>query len=197
LKSDSLNSAAQEVLDKLVPVVEEVETMDGRWFSLRVHPYRTTENLIAGVVMSFVDINRQMQLQEEQGKIIDTMRESVLVLDPDLRITSANLAFYRIFQMSAAEAEGKHIRDVNKCLDIPQLGSLAVIEKEENKRIENLEIDCDLSNGRMHRLRLNGYLLHVSSAPGQKVLLVMEEIDACPGKPSSGKNSKGKPTNKK
>jgi len=39
-------------------VEQEVQTTDGKWYSMRILPYRTQENSIAGVVVSFVDINR-------------------------------------------------------------------------------------------------------------------------------------------
>ncbi len=183
LKVDNLSAAAQSVLDRLVPLVREVETLDSRWYSLRIHPYRTTENLIAGIVMSLVDIDEQKRLQEEQRKIIDTLRESVLVLDTDLKITSANQAFYRIFQISAAEAEGRHIAEISKDLDIPQLRELARSARDTEARIEDLEIACRTPLAGYHRLRLNGYRLHISTTASQKVLLVMEDITQDKEKP--------------
>ncbi len=178
LKVDSLTAAAREVLDKLLPVHREVETLAGRWYSLRIHPYRTMENLIAGVVMSFVDINEQKQLQEEQRKIIDTIRESVLVLDTNMRVLSANRAFYGIFQLGAAETEGKQLVEISKDLDFPQLRELAKSARKEESRIENLVLDCRLPKTGRRRLRLNGYPLHVAATLSQKVLLIMEDITA-------------------
>ncbi len=195
LKVDDLSATAQSVLDKLVPLAREVETVDGRWYSLRVHPYRTAENLIAGVVMSCVDINEQKQLQEEQRKIIDTLKESVLVLDTNLKITSANQAFYRIFQLSSAEAEGRPLSEISKDLDIPQLRELARSARDTAARIEDLEIACHAPRAGHHRLRLNGYRLHISTAPSQKVLLIMEDIT--PGKEKPKKISSLQRTRRK
>ncbi len=176
LKIDRLNAAAHAVLNKLVPVVQDVETQDGRWYSLRVHPYRTTENLIAGAVMSFVDINEQKQLQEEQRKIIDTLRESVLVLDTNLKIASANEAFYHMFQMTAAQAEGKHVSEISKSLDIRQLHELVRGGGDADARIEGIKVECDIPGTGRRTLSLTARLLHMAAAPSQKVLLVMEEI---------------------
>ena len=35
----------------------EMQTKDGRWYLMRIMPYRTAENVIDGVVITFVDIN--------------------------------------------------------------------------------------------------------------------------------------------
>jgi two-component system CheB/CheR fusion protein len=50
---------AQAVLDKLVPVVREVKSESGRAYLRRVLPYRTADNRIDGVVVTFVDVTDQ------------------------------------------------------------------------------------------------------------------------------------------
>jgi two-component system CheB/CheR fusion protein len=47
---------AKEVLRTLVFVEKEVTTRDGRWFQVRIMPYRTLENRIDGVVITFSNI---------------------------------------------------------------------------------------------------------------------------------------------
>jgi two-component system CheB/CheR fusion protein len=60
LASDLLYPAlvtdAREVLRTLVFVEKQVATNDGRWFTVRIMPYRTMENRIDGVVITFADI---------------------------------------------------------------------------------------------------------------------------------------------
>src|SRR5690606_2376168 len=46
----------REVLRSLVQHVCQVPTRDGRWFAVRIMPYRTQDNRIDGVVITFVDI---------------------------------------------------------------------------------------------------------------------------------------------
>lgn len=74
LEADGLSEEGQKVLDTLVPISRELETKDGRFYSMRIHPYRTTENVIAGVVISFIDINSQKQLEEELKALRDTKK---------------------------------------------------------------------------------------------------------------------------
>jgi PAS domain S-box-containing protein len=54
------------VISKVVPKEMEVRDRDGRWFSLRLHPYRTSDNRIDGVIMALVDIEALKQVQELQ-----------------------------------------------------------------------------------------------------------------------------------
>lgn len=55
---------AARVLQQLVPVEREVAEQGGRFFLARLLPYRTTEDRIAGVVLTFVDVTERQQAQE-------------------------------------------------------------------------------------------------------------------------------------
>ncbi|MHB1456490.1 MAG: chemotaxis protein CheB [Armatimonadota bacterium] len=54
-----------EVLKTLVFKEEQVTTHDGRWFNVRIMPYRTLENKIDGVVITFVDITEMKKIDKE------------------------------------------------------------------------------------------------------------------------------------
>ena len=60
---DSLTADAQAVLDTLVAKELEVRAKDGRWYTLRLQPYRTQENVIEGAVLTFIDITEQKKAQ--------------------------------------------------------------------------------------------------------------------------------------
>ena len=51
------------MLQTLVFKERPVETVDGRWFSVRIMPYRTLDNRIDGVVITFVDITAAKTLE--------------------------------------------------------------------------------------------------------------------------------------
>jgi chemotaxis methyl-accepting protein methylase len=53
----------REVLRTLVFAEKEVATRDGRWFTVRTMPYRTLENVIDGVVITFSDITTSRNLE--------------------------------------------------------------------------------------------------------------------------------------
>jgi two-component system CheB/CheR fusion protein len=67
-----LPAESKEVLRTLVPIEKALATKDGRWFALRVMPYRTMDNRIDGVVITFTEITTVTKLEakvrEQVGK---------------------------------------------------------------------------------------------------------------------------------
>ena len=55
----------QQVLKNLVGVEKELAVRDGRWYMVRILPYRTLENSIDGIVMTFTDITASKTLEAE------------------------------------------------------------------------------------------------------------------------------------
>ena len=65
----TLLAEAEEVLRSLVFSEREVATGDGRWFQVKIMPYRTLDNVIDGVVITFNDVSRAKQLEAELRSI--------------------------------------------------------------------------------------------------------------------------------
>jgi two-component system CheB/CheR fusion protein len=51
------------VLTDLAPIRREVESRAGKWYDMRIRPYRTVEDKIDGVVITFVDISDRRQVE--------------------------------------------------------------------------------------------------------------------------------------
>ncbi|EMS79691.1 CheR family methyltransferase [Desulfotignum phosphitoxidans] len=62
---DSLVADAQAVLNTLVPKEVNIQTTVGKWYTMRIQPYRTLDNVIEGAVLTFVDISRIKQVEAE------------------------------------------------------------------------------------------------------------------------------------
>ncbi|MEI6423265.1 MAG: CheR family methyltransferase, partial [Lentisphaerota bacterium] len=60
---DRLVQDIQGVLDTLVPKEKEVQAKDGKWYNMRVTPYRTLNNVIEGAVITFADITEMKKTQ--------------------------------------------------------------------------------------------------------------------------------------
>jgi two-component system CheB/CheR fusion protein len=63
LRYPELPADAQEVLRTLVFIEKPIAATDGRWFSVRIMPYRTLDDRIDGVVITFVDITAAKKLE--------------------------------------------------------------------------------------------------------------------------------------
>jgi chemotaxis protein methyltransferase CheR/two-component system CheB/CheR fusion protein len=60
-----LQEDAKEVLRTLVFIEKQIQTRDGRYFKVRIMPYRTQDNVIAGVVITFIDITETKKLEAQ------------------------------------------------------------------------------------------------------------------------------------
>jgi chemotaxis methyl-accepting protein methylase len=64
-----LKDDAQAVLATLIFREKTVSTLDGRWYRVRIMPYRTQDNVINGVVITFIDITETKRLEGELRKL--------------------------------------------------------------------------------------------------------------------------------
>ena len=64
LEYPDVSADAAQVLQQLTPVERETRSTDGRYYLARLLPYRTSEDQIAGVVLTFVDITQRKQTEE-------------------------------------------------------------------------------------------------------------------------------------
>ncbi len=103
------------VLETLVPVEREIRTGDGRWFLSRLRPYRTDEDRIDGVVITFVDFTERKhteeafrQSEEKYRLLVEGVEEyAMLAMDPDRRLIAWNTGSEKVFGYSASEIIGQ------------------------------------------------------------------------------------------
>jgi two-component system CheB/CheR fusion protein len=67
---------AQEVLRTLVFIEKQIASRDDRWFLVRIMPYRTLENRIDGVVITFLDITKAKKLEARLRQDRDELKKS-------------------------------------------------------------------------------------------------------------------------
>ncbi|MGH8654992.1 MAG: PAS domain-containing protein, partial [Gammaproteobacteria bacterium] len=63
-REDDLVQAAAQVLEELTPHEKEIRTVEGRWYDRRILPYRTEDNWIGGVVVTFLDITDRKRSEQ-------------------------------------------------------------------------------------------------------------------------------------
>lgn len=73
LNYPKLKEDALEVLASLVFHEQQVSTQDGRWYRVRIMPYRTQDNVIDGVVITFIDITaiKQLEAKLRQREVVN------------------------------------------------------------------------------------------------------------------------------
>lgn len=128
LEYDHLVEDAGEALRTLSSKEVEIRTTDDTWYSMRVLPYRTIQNVIEGVVVTFVDISdrkhAEMALEETQRRYqgIGELFAGVWTSTPDGRMTYVSRRFLDMLDLTEKDCEGHRwikmmqIKKVNQLL---------------------------------------------------------------------------------
>ena len=110
-----LEGSINQLFETLRPVELEARRSDGLLYIVRFLPYRTTDDRIAGAVLTFIDITRR-EAAEAAGQrgeawarvIVESVREyAIITLDPSGRIDTWNPGAHLIFGWTAEEAIGQ------------------------------------------------------------------------------------------
>jgi two-component system CheB/CheR fusion protein len=181
LEGEDLLDAAHAVLDNLVPIEREVKTLNGNWYLARVQPYRTLENMIDGVVLTFTNITertRAIAIQEARllaEGIVDTVREPLLVLNDTLKVVTASRSFYQCFQMTAEETVGRPIYELgNGQWNIPALRDLLEAVLPHNQAFGNYPVEIDFPSIGRRKMLLNARSIISQTGEPQLILLAMD-----------------------
>ena len=132
LRYAELGDDARRVLERLMPIEREVSDAGGRWFLARLLPYRTLDDHIAGVVLTFVDISELRAAQEALGdsetrlrKVIENASEyAIFWTDAEGRVTGWNAGAERLLGYGAREVVGRPIdivyTDEDRAAGVPE-----------------------------------------------------------------------------
>jgi len=115
--------------------------------------------------------------QEYAEGIVETIREPLIVLTPDLRVVSANCSFYKTFRVASEETEGISIFDVdNHQWDIPALRELLEEIIPRNTHFDNFEVDHAFPRIGRKKMLLNARRIHREGKHTDRILLAFNDI---------------------
>ncbi|MEO8029961.1 MAG: PAS domain-containing protein, partial [Gemmatimonadota bacterium] len=157
---DRLVEDVQRVLDTLVPFEVEVQSKAGRWFLLRIRPYRTLENVIEGAVITFTDVTEMKQAQDESraharlATVVRDANDAIAVYDLDGRILAWNPGATRLYGWSETDALRMNVRELipvalreAALASVRQLSRAEVLEPYRTQRLtkDGRTIDVSLT----------------------------------------------------
>lgn len=166
-----------------MPCEREMCTVNGAHYLVRIQPYRTLDNVIEGVVLTFTDISKRVEAEaaarDAQGLaegIVDTVREPLIVLDSDLQATFANRSFYRHFQVTPEDTIGRPIYALgNRQWDIPALRKLLEDILPREQVFEGYVVEHDFPSIGRRRIFLNARRIASKTGGTPLILLAMED----------------------
>jgi two-component system, chemotaxis family, CheB/CheR fusion protein len=187
IKYPDLIDDITKVIEKLEYKEKEVRTNDNVWYKVRIMPYKTSQNVIDGVTITFSNITNLKNTQEKiqsaldyAENIVNTVHEPLVVLDDNLKIKSANRSFYETFDLLRSETEGEKLYHIgggkwnNKSLK-----SLLEDVLPKNKEINNYEYDYDFPKIGHGKMLLNARRIYRGDIGTQLILIAMQRYDNC------------------
>ena len=174
----NLEELIAECIDAISPIEREVQDRQGRWYSLRIRPYRSVENKIDGAVLALFDIDAPKRF-EESIRITAAFAEGVLqaanvpmaILDSTLRIRAANRHFCLVFPAMGEDGRGRLLTDVVR-LDgaLDELHRLVQLDGTQRPR-EPLRIAASPTNGSA-AVTLSARVFPAYDDPARRVVLL-------------------------
>jgi two-component system CheB/CheR fusion protein len=117
LEYPDLIKDARAILSDLAPVKREIHSRSGRWYDIRMRPYRTVDDKIDGVVLTFVDISEQRDIEEalraseqrllHEKRLVELSREPIFVWEFDGNILEWNRGSEELYGYLHEEAVGQ------------------------------------------------------------------------------------------
>ena len=142
---DNLEEIARQALQGKELHEQQVSDKENTWYMMRARPYKTWDGKTDGAVISFQDVDvfkrRLDETKAYADTVIENARESILVLDRDLRVVLANRAFYAHFRVAPEETENRRVYELgNGQWDSPDLRQMLEAILKESGRIDNFEL---------------------------------------------------------
>ena len=139
---------------------------------------------ITGVALVFRDVSQRKRLErqvqearEYADNILATLRDPFLVLDKDLRVVTANHAFYENFQVAQEDTQGCFVYDLgNRQWDIPQLRTLLEEVLPQNHTFHDFEVEHEFSTIGRKIMLLNARRIRRPGNNSVLILLAIEDI---------------------
>lgn len=177
---------ARQVLKDRRNMEKEVHTKDGTTYMMRMSPYRTVDDLVDGVAITFLNIDPQKRLSEKVESLVNslekaenlfnTVREPLIALNDEFRVIHANKSFYRMFRVTDKETEGMYIYDLGRGQwNIPELRKLLEDIIPQNEVFEDFEVEHDFPRIGRKKLLLNARKIVEGKEGKGMILLAMEE----------------------
>ncbi len=112
LEYDGLVADARRVLSNLTPISYEIRARNDRWYDVRLRPYRTVDDKIDGVVLTFVDMTDRRQTEEalrlserklrQETQLVELSRDPIFIWEFGGTILQWNRGGEQLLRRTAA-----------------------------------------------------------------------------------------------
>jgi two-component system CheB/CheR fusion protein len=117
LDYDGFVADLKAVLGDLAPIRREIRGSDKHWYDIRMRPYRTSDDRIEGIVITFVDITDRLRVEQalrdsehalrQDKRLVELSHDPIFMWDIDAGIVEWNRGSEELYGYSRSEALGQ------------------------------------------------------------------------------------------
>ena len=149
LKYPDMVGNALEVIKTLTPIQKEVETIGGRYYYVRIMPYRTLDDRVDGIVITFTDITvakfaeESLKMENQYRRLFESAKDGILIVDFETgKIMDVNPFLETILEYSHEQIIEKSIWEIGSLKDfVANKDKFSELQKKEFIRYENLPLE--------------------------------------------------------
>jgi len=179
-----LEELIQHCIDRVAANQIEFQDDNNHWYSMRIHPYRTSDNRIDGAVIAFLDVNDiKISLNKSTAAlnyadaIISAIHHPLLVLDKNLKVLSASQSYYDVFKVSHKNTVGNLLYHLgNGGWAIPKLREQLEDVVNNGVRFDNFRVDHHFENIGKTSVDIFGRQISCDSPKRNLVLMQIELV---------------------
>ncbi len=158
-------------------IEREVGDRNGHRYSMRVRPYKTSDNRIEGVLVVLLDTDLIYRARDEASDyaraIVETIHEALVVVDAEFRVLTVNQSFCDLFRVSPREiARQSFFGSGAGQSSVPQLRDLLQDVFSRGTEIQDFELDQQFPEIGHRRLELNAHQIDKT----QTILIAIEDV---------------------
>lgn len=169
----------REVIEKVAFKEKVVNNGDDEWYKVRIMPYKTSQNVIDGATVTFIDVSHLKISQEKMQAalnyaedILDSVNEPLIIIDLDLNVTSVNTAYNEKFNKKKDKVEGMSLAKLDGGLwNVPEFNHQ--IDKILKGQINDFILEHKFTKIDK-KMRLNVRKIHRESTRADSILIVIE-----------------------
>ncbi|HKD30873.1 MAG TPA: CheR family methyltransferase, partial [Xanthobacteraceae bacterium] len=177
LEYGDLIDDCRKVLSDLAPIRREIHSRRNLWYDVRMRPYRTVDNKIDGVVITFVDITERLHTEQalrdselhlrQQKRLVELARVPIFIWEPGGSILEWNRGCEELYGYTREEAIGKRKEELVKT-EVPGSSFEEVTNKLREEGIWTGELLHRARDGRVLTVEA---LIQVESVGGRQLAL--------------------------
>jgi two-component system, chemotaxis family, CheB/CheR fusion protein len=185
VEAPELDAWIAEAIENATSREAEVRDLGGRWQRVQIRPYQTADRRIDGAVVALVDIDTlksavadAQRARDFLATLLGTVPAPVLVLDHALRVTSANEAFHRAFDVPPAGVLGRLLGEVDSApCRSPALAARLADTVARGIPFQDVELECELPGGKGRAIyAVSARALREGDGEPRSVVLAIQDV---------------------